>query len=236
MIWNVATDNSALATALAGQIRQDVESVRMALSSDFDVAQVEALADAVAAFVARHHDPERVGTDFLLLLTARALWAAGELRAAECLIAEQGSETQLSPLYAALAVTPAVSLSGCRTLVESRALRPLESAAGQGQLVWVLDLERVMSATPGMLELTVWRALNALLERLAGLWDATRGSGVLGLSHVSSVVSAMLGRSRTESVCLRQIAQVRRHCLSRLRGIGVERGWRMSPDVWILDA
>jgi hypothetical protein len=187
------------------------------------------IAGAVEAFVRDQHPWETLPSEYLLLLVARSLWAVGEEAAVRRLIADRGAEWRVAPVFAGAALAADLSVPHWGALLGSRTVQTGSSAARGA--IWLVDVQRLVEPGRGGLELTVFRALNAVLDRMAGVWDDSGGQGILGLRNLEAAAGAVLGdprRSRKRAALVREFHQ---RCEQRLRLQGPARGWRAVPEV-----
>jgi hypothetical protein len=111
---------------------------------------------------------------------------------------------------------------------------PSEWEVTGGEAVWVVDLKQITVRQDAALELIFFNCLNMVLDAVAEVWDGTRGSGVLGLRHVSVAASSLLNtdKKRDLDIFAREVKVV---CLKRLEQLRAERNWSSTPEVMDLD-
>ncbi len=225
MIWNHKADK--LGADLAALIAAELSAAVPAAADS-----APAIAQAVADFIAQQHRAEALPSAYLLLLIARALWAIGEEAIARQFIAARGREWHVSPPFAEAIVSRDLSLSHWRFMLGSRLVRP--DSSGTWGAIWIVDLRR-LSAPATRLELTLLRAVNALMDHLAGVWDKAQGEGILGLQHLRAAAADLLGCSPRLSPSLALAAEIKSQCCCRLQAAGRARGWQTIPEVIQLD-
>jgi hypothetical protein len=122
-----------------------------------------------------------------------------------------------------------------RVLVHGTGLvRPAQWEVTGGDAMWVLDLKQITVLSDTCLELVLFQSLNLIVETLADVWNETAGRGVLGLRHVSSAASRLLGREDGKQ--LEEMArEIRGVCEDKLAKIAGERGWDDTPSIMDLD-
>ncbi len=194
-----------------------------------------AAAEAVAEFLRQEGQTAAVGTEYLLMLTARALWAVGDEPAARRLVHAGGRALNFSPHYAEAACSAGVKLSDWAAFFASRAVRPAAFPSLGGDTLWILDMPKLIPARAPGLELTVLRAMHAALTRLADVWDGSRGRGLLGLSRLRQAAGMILGAPPSSRKSRRLAAEMTRHCWAWLRTLGLRRGWETTPTLISLD-
>ncbi len=253
MIWNASSfasnlDLETLATHIAGEIRSSGPENPECL----ETPDGNELARSVAEFVFQHVPdfakpasspgrsarPEReasdgllIPSDYLLIMTCRALWAVGHEQAARALLRTKGPELNIAESYA-----PAVFGKGLfpglgmhAALV--RALRPSSSLWNMSGPYWILNLRTVFSFLDTGLELTIWRIMHALIKQLGLLWDISGGKGTLGLSNSHYVSAHLLGFPRKSSQGRRFTAELISYCEQDLMLAAEERKWQSVPMV-----
>ncbi len=207
---------NGVAAALAGAAPERPELAREAVRT-------------VEAFIRDRHPGQALGPDYLLLLIARALWAVGEEAAARRFVEAKGAEWRVAPGLAGAATAADLSVPSWRILLGSRALQAGDSLARGA--IWILDLRRLLDGGRGALELAVFRALNAIVDRLGAVWDATRGEGILGLRNLDATAAVLLGRPPRCRQSLALGRELRERCELRLAALRQRRGWTAAPDV-----
>jgi hypothetical protein len=175
-------------------------------TSSVDLDRVKELAHAVEHFLQEHGNGEFVDSRYLLLLTSQALASVGD--------AEVGRR-----LF----------------LFGSGMVRPAEWEVRGRETVWALDLRQMTVRDDACIELLFFNGLRIVLDSIAEVWDAFEGRGVLGLRHVCSVASDLLGRGSSKKEVARLSDEIRDLCRRRLERIGSERGWAAVPEVMNLD-
>lgn len=126
-------------------------------------------------------------------------------------------------------------LAARRMLVMGSGLvRPATSTITGAGPLWTLDLEQMTVRDGQPTELLFYQVLQAILEAVADVWDATQGEGALALRHVSTTAAALRGgRDGRDRALLRR--EIKRWTGGKLMAIGVRRGWRTAPRVIDLD-
>lgn len=145
-----------------------------------------------------------VDTDRVILLASRALKSMGEPGAARRLV-----------------------------LHASGLVQPAEWDVRSGQLMWVLDLDQMTVKIPGLIELTLFNCLRALLQATADLWDVTNGQGVLGLQNIRRVAARLTRDPEIFPTALE--SEIAGMSADSLRRLATTRGWSHCPDVLLLD-
>ena len=236
MIWNDSSialnpDLEMLATHIAAEIR----SAGINYPESPEMPDGNELARSVAEFVfhseARHSQGILIPSDYLLIMTCRALWAVGREQAARALLRTKGPELNISESY-----TDAVFGKGlfpCLGMHSAlvRALRPSFSPWSMNGPYWILNLRTVFSFLDAGLELTIWRVLHALTKQLAVLWDVSNGKGTLGLNDSHYVSVNVLGFPRKSKQGRQFTAELIRYCEQDLMMAADERKWQSTPMV-----
>lgn len=237
MIWDNAMPvaNSPVA-ALAGQIAQETQRPDFSAGRGALTAYGDDLPRAVADFALARSNGLLIPSDYLLILTCRALWAVGDEPAARNLLRERGPEFNIPETYAAAIFSEDLffCLSGNANFL--RGLRSSSSVLSSQGPYWILKLGVFFSLLEKSLELTVWRVLRALLGQLGELWDASQGQGVLGLKDAHFISTQLLGLPRQSKQGKKFINEAIQFCGQVLALAAVERGWQSTPAVINLDA
>lgn len=166
----------------------------------------EELARAVEHFLVEESRAEFVDTNTLTCLAARALSSIGHENAARRLL-----------------------------LFGTGMVRPSEWIVTGEHAVWILDLKDMSIRNDAPLEILFFQGVQIVLESIADVWDESRGEGVLGLRHICSAASALLGSSRKTSEVSDLGDEIRSLCADRLDRIKNTRGWMTTPRVMNLD-
>ncbi len=223
MIWNHQRDAGG-SDELAAYVAAELEGA----GPERPDAAREA-ARAVAAFIRERHANEVLPAEYLALLIARSLWAVGEEAAACRFLEVKGAAWRVGPAFSGAALAPDISVARWRAMLGARMVRSFSTLARGA--IWILDLQRLLEPGRSGLELAVFRALNAVLDQIAGVWDATRGQGILGLRHLNAAASRLLdcppGGRKSSAMAL----DIQRQCELRLRAAGQTRDWRAVPEV-----
>ncbi len=112
------------------------------------------------------------------------------------------------------------------------AVRPTEWITWADQAVWSVDLSCLTARPEDCIELVFHRALDAVLETLAGVWDATSGCGALGLCRLARAAARLANAGNTPW----QIASdIRHRCAWRMKAQAARRGWKHTPVVLDMD-
>jgi len=173
---------------------------------DLNGTQASELAVAVASFLEDYQDSgSYVDSGYLVMLASRALSSLGEKQAAH------------------------------RLLVFGTGLvRPSEWEVTGSEAVWTLDLRRMSVRDDAALELVFFNSLHIVLSSIAEVWDRSEGEGVLGLRHVCSTASALLGGGKPGAVAA-LADEIQKTCEAKLSKVHAERKWRHTPTVMNLD-
>jgi hypothetical protein len=167
---------------------------------------LEQVARAVETFLEQDVKASAVDSKYLVMLASRALSSVGETLVARKLL-----------------------------VFGTGLVKPSEWEVTDGESMWVLDLKKMTVKTDVLLEMVFFNSLQIILDSIADIWDESDGHGVLGLRHVCSVASALLGTSGKKSEVRALSREIRRLCDSKLEQIGGERGWSEFPLVMSLD-
>lgn len=231
----ILNDQPAVQTkALADHISAELDAVCACHPDLLPGGVKRELAQAVAAFVRRHHGDAPLPSAYLSLLISRALWSIGEERAARRFSEIKGAELRFATALADAALAADVSLPHWQVFVFSRVVQPSSLNCIARRAIWILDLEQIAVQTRLNLELAVFRAINVILEKIAGVWDQTGGRGVLALRNLRSLIRR-LGRSDKCRANAALASEVREFCVENLRAAAKRRGWADVPDVIALD-
>ncbi|MBN1269233.1 MAG: hypothetical protein JXB04_06570 [Kiritimatiellae bacterium] len=231
MIWAQAdplpADTSALQTHLqvrvadvCGEIPVRGEAVREA-------------ARAVAQYCLQDLGAACVPDDCLEALMSRSLAGAGEVEAAEVLLARgHGARmTQAAALMLQSRVGAAWAWKACAT----RLVRTSQWSAVTVRDVWVLDLDVVSWSADDGLELALFGVVRGLIERMADVWEQTGGQGWLGLRGLARRAGMLLQCGERSAAAGRLAAEVRRFGEQVLRAQARRRGWADCPGILNLD-
>ncbi|MBU4200688.1 MAG: hypothetical protein KKG09_11135 [Verrucomicrobia bacterium] len=215
-----------------GELAAYIEAELAAAAPDRPGAARE-LSLAVEAFIRDNHRDEALASEYLLLLIARALWAIGEETAARRFIKAQGAVWRVAPPFVEAALARDLSVPHWRALLDARVVQ--SSATLARGAIWIVDIQRLMGPGRGGLELTALRVVNAVIDRIAGVWDHSQGKGILGLRHLDAAAAAVLGCSCRCRKSSDMALEIRSQCVIRLRAAGQSRGWPAVPEVINLD-
>lgn len=224
MIWSCQCKSDDLATA--------IEADLTAAALECPDAARE-IAQAVNAFIREHHRDEAVAYEYFLLLIARALWAVGEEAAACRFIETKGVEWQVAPSFVNAATARDLSIPHWHALLGARVVQ--SSVTMAHGFIWIVDLGRLINSKPENLELTMFRVVNVIVDQIAGVWDSSRGQGILGLRHLDMAASRLLGCARRCRKSARLALELRTQCEIRLQSAGKSRGWTAVPEIISLD-
>ncbi|NLE66834.1 MAG: hypothetical protein GX608_05365 [Lentisphaerae bacterium] len=221
MISFATTESDRLREALALEIAGEIAAIDRADGRKPDDALCAEVAMAVAETLAGDRGAVRVRGSDLTYLIAKSLWSVGEdVRARRCL--DMGHPGH--PLAADAVCSPDSSLLVWRACF-SRGLLREEPHAPVGGAAWILDCAKLAESLGMALELTLSNAMNAILRRIAFIWDRTRGRGLLGLRRFDAF-SPGSGRRRAEF--RREILAL---CRARLEALRDARQWEEAPCV-----
>lgn len=229
MIWN---DSSIAAdTELDLLATHIISEIKSAGEERLEMPGGDELARAVAESVLRHTEGTFIPSDYLLIMTCRALWAVGHEQAARSLLRSKGPLLNISESY-----TDAIfgrGLFPCLGMHSSivRALKPSISPWSMNGACWILNLRAVFSFLDTGLELAIWRVLHALTQQLAVLWDSSDGRGTLGLNNSQYLAANVLGLPAKSKRCRRFAAELISYCEQDLKIASDERKWRFTPMV-----
>lgn len=206
MIWIPNNDNRTGDGVSVVSHIEEVISENCVEALQLDRQQAAELASAVAMYVEQHEESGAyVDSGYLVMLTSRALSTLGEQAAAHRLL-----------------------------VFGSGLVRPAEWEVTGGDAIWTLDLRRMSVRDDVVLELVFFNSLNIILSSIAEVWDATEGHGVLGLRHVCTTASALLGGGKSRAVTA-LADEIRDACEAKLGQVQAERNWRYVPDIMNLD-
>ncbi len=221
------------------------------LAGELDLAEPPAVgdgnarrevADAIAAFIRQDEedagaDPGRAGwpSAYLLMLLGRALWSLGDEPAARRLLDIRGRACALPAVCIEAVCAPDSSMVSWRLLLAARAVRDSGWTRAVTGAAWVLDLERLFRQAGVGLETAALTVLDAVLSRVAGVWDRSGGRGFLGLRRVEAAAAAVLGCPLGAPPAAVLVADVRAACQQRLEGLRRARSWTRVPEVVLLE-
>ena len=154
---------------------------------------------------------------FLSLLMSHGLWSSGDEETARALLnshclARSGGDEVLTSLFSV--GQPKLNLC---LLIALGYVRPVTSSMFGDRPVWILDLLQVADAASSTFELGLFTQLQNLMSHLASVWDATSGSGALGIIGATHVSDNM--------------AEVMAYARDLLRHIAARRKWAAVPVV-----
>lgn len=232
MIWNYT--NEPPADPLVKHIQAELTDAGITHTGAVGETARHAAAEAVAAFL-RHEGRTTVASEYLLMLTARALWAVGDEYAARRLVDSVGRTLDFSRHYADAACTAGVTLDEWAFFFTSRAVRPAKFPSLGGDTLWVLDMAKLVSSPAPGLEMGVLRAIQAALARLADIWEDTDGNGLLGLSRLHQASGLILAAPPTARKSRRLAKELTKYCWSCLEVLRMRHGWTRQPGLVCLD-
>lgn len=187
------------------------------------------IARSVAAFIRDRHVNEVLPAEYLALLIARSLWALGEAAAAGRFIELKGAEWRIGPGFVGAALAPDISVAGWRAMLGSRMVRQFASLARGA--IWVVDCRRLVDPGQNGLELGLFPVINAVMDQVAGVWDATQGQGILGLRHLATASARLCDGQSADRKSAGLALEIQKQCELRLRAAGKLRGWIAVPEV-----
>lgn len=206
MIYDPAHSLSAGQSALVSHITGEVCDF-CGDALGLEGSDVEEIARAVEHFVDVQNIDGAVDANYLIMLASQALQSLGEDRAARRLL-----------------------------LFGTGLVRPAEWVVTGNAAMWVLDLRQITVRDDAPLELVLFNSLTMILDSVAELWDATEGSGVLGLRHVTQSAQALVGDQGKKGHVSALAQEIKDVCARKLAHLGEERCWTSAPHVMDLDA
>ena len=168
--------------------------------------RIEHIAHGVACFIEQQPDGFCLESKALLLLTSRALSSLGERALARRLLA-----------------------------FRTGLVRNADWLASASSPMLAIDMKRMAVGHKDCLELALFKSLGAVVESIADTWDASSGSGALGLLGVRTAAAALASAPVRSRKTVRLVGEIRSFCLQKLGGIQQARGWNDRPAVLILD-
>jgi len=220
---------------LAREIADGIRRAGADLSGESVLVYGDEIARSVAEFAAQRANGMLIPSDYLLILTCRALWASGAGQTARALLRMKGPELNIDG-----ACSDAVFNSDFFHCLNTRPafLRALHSSASVWSLTgpyWILDLREVFPLPETGLEMTVWRVMHILMQNLAELWESSGGRGSLGIRNMRYLSAAILGFARRSRQERRFTAEMICNCEYDLASAATARDWRLTPVVLDLD-
>jgi hypothetical protein len=165
------------------------------------------VARAIGHFLREEGGMEFVDSNALTLMAAQALLSLGERNAARRLV-----------------------------LFGTGMVRPSEWIVTGDRETWVLDLKEMILRDDAPLELVFFKGVQLVIESIADVWDDCRGAGTLGLRHICSAASALLGGAGGKSDAVAGLGdEIKDLCARKLEQIRERRGWSAAPQVMNLD-
>ena len=216
---------------LARDIADGIRRARADASDEGVLVYGDEIARSIAAFAAQRANGALIPSDYLLILTCRALWASGAGRTARALLRVKGPELNIDGSYSDAVFNS--DLFNCLNTHPSflRVLRSSASVLNLAGPYWILDLREVFPLPETGLEMTVWRVMHILMQNLAELWESSGGRGSLGIRNTRYISADILGFARRSRQERRFTAEAIRNCEDDLAMAAVQRDWRLTPVV-----
>jgi len=254
MIWN---DSHSIAPnpeldKLTTHIATEIQSAVGDYPENTEMPEGNEIARSVAEFIinsedfpltlrneserTRHSDGILIPSDYLLIMTCRALWSVGCEQSARDLLRTKARELNISASY-----TNAIFGKGlfpCLAMHSAlvRALKPSSSLWSINGPCWILNLRTIFSFLNAGVELTVWRVMHVLIKEIAVLWDISGGKGTMGLKNTNYLFVNILGFPRKSNQGRKFAMELIRYCEQDLKMAANERNWRFTPMVMDIDA
>lgn len=203
----ILDSNQASASGARSQMVSHITGEVLSVCQDsmgIDAGDVQEVAMAIECFLEEQPHASCVESDSLVMLASRALSSLGEDKAARKLL-----------------------------LFGTGMIKPSEWEVRRGGETWILDLKQLTVRNDAPLEMVLFAGLNAILESIADVWDASSGEGTLGLRHVCSVATELLGSGARGQEAM--VAELMNTCRAKFNQLKVERNWNAVPDVMNLD-
>ena len=240
MIWNDSSMTSGTdLEMLTEHIADEIRSAGPGNQAAPETPDSNELARSVAEFVfcseasqrSRRAEGILIPSDYLLVMTCRALWAVGQEQAARNLLQTKGPELDIPASYAGAifgrGLFPCLGMHAALV----RALHPSSPLWSVYGPCWMLNLRTVFSFLDTGLELTIWRIMHALVNQLAGLWDTAGGKGTLGLVDLRYVSAGVLGFPVKSKQGRKFALELISYCEQDLKMAAAERSWPCTPAV-----
>lgn len=203
MIWDPGVDGDKAASPLVLQIESQIRKSCGNGPQPSDEG-IHEVARAVELALEKHGETSAPGAEYLARLVAQALASVGHGEAARRLF-----------IFGTGMVTPS------------------EWDVSGGDTVWVLDLRKIDVQRGTCLEMLFFKMLDMVLNAVADVWDASGGTGALGLRHVSRTATALCGGKPRDGLDL--ALDIKHFCSRRMARIGERRGWKDRPRIMDLD-
>jgi len=114
-------------------------------------------------------------------------------------------------------------------------VKRLEYLSAGGKPVWILDLKRLLSSDYPAIELSLYPALNIVLDSIAEVWDETQGDGFLGLRQLYRVACEINGTNRKLRRIYKVVDEIKTVCKLKLSKIRTQRDWTSVPQIINMD-
>lgn len=114
-------------------------------------------------------------------------------------------------------------------------IKRLEYLSVGGKAVWILDLKRMLSADYPVTELSLYSALNIVLDSVAVVWHEKSGDGFLGLRQLYSVALEITGGDRKLHHVYKLVEEIKTICKLKLLKIKSQRDWASVPQIIDMD-
>ena len=158
----------------------------------------------------------------LSLMATRILWRLGEEDAVQAMLRKVAEEKGVVRSLLDVVKSGGPSVPACFSL-GAGIVRPSTSALDGMRPIWILNLERLITAAGPLVEFGLLKRIRVVLEQVAGVWDGSLGCGALGIPRIPGDTLSHSVRVVNE--------EVPAWCKAVLDRIQVERGWKMRPDV-----
>lgn len=218
--------------------REIAEGIRLAGSDSLEAGVLvysDEIARSVAEVAVQRANGMLIPSDYLLILTCRALWASGAGQTARALLRIKGPELNIDGSYSDAVFSADLFNYLSRHPSFLRVLRSSASVWSLAGPYWILDLREVFPLPETGLEITIWRVMHILIKNLAELWESSGGRGSLGIRNTRYISAAILGFARRSRQERRFAAEAIRSCEYDLAAAATERDWRLTPVVLDLD-
>lgn len=114
-------------------------------------------------------------------------------------------------------------------------VKRLEYLSVSGKAVWILDLKRMLSSDYPVIELSLYSALNIVLDTVAVVWHEKSGDGFLGLRQLYPVALEITGGYRKRHHVYKLIEEIKTICELKLLKIKSQRDWMSVPRIIDMD-
>ncbi|MBI3985657.1 MAG: hypothetical protein HY343_01955 [Lentisphaerae bacterium] len=226
MIWTHSSAPTPLEGLWQAHVREQVDSVCRAPGRPG-----HAVALGVTEYLKGRSRLDGIRSEELLCIVCRALWSLGEEASARQLWEEKARAFGAGGALADLLLDARVPVALSAGLIGRRVVRAWASAVFRAETLWVVDMERLVTAAGTDLELAVFKALTVLMDGLGCVWDATQGEGVLGLRCLGRAAQRLCpgARGRRRRCLLqRDILGLIREKLEQRRLL---KHWAASPQI-----